>query len=654
MKKILILILCLTSAIATINAQNYTHEFGKFSSEEFQMKKYDKDPSAEAVVIYDIGTSFFTRDDDGFKLIFERKMKIKIFNKAGLKWAQQSIPFYEENSRAEIIVDLKGNTYNYENGQVKISALDPKNSYNEKYSEHWFDKKFAMPDVKEGSVIEIYYRVVSPYLFNLRSWEFQCAIPTIYSEYTTKMIPFYEYVYIIQGTNKFDTFKTYTESSSTSPLGLITYDDVVYFFSMKDVPAFKDESFITTSDDYIIKLDFQLAAIHHPGGANQSIMSTWQKLSEEMIDDASFGKYMNNCKKKGKEITDTMNIASKSLTDKAKHIEHFIKTNFNWNGKSDKFATKNVKDLLASKTGNCADINLLLAGLLNSAGIEAYPVLISTRDHGKIKLDYPFQHFFNYVLVSAKIDSSTVLLDATDPFSNFGEIPSRCINEKGLVIQKSKAEWLSLKSNSTSTRTFNIDLNLTQGKDSIKQKYRLVTSGFEAIDYRERFTSSYKDLKSDLYGPNSTPGDTLFPLNLKQIEKPFEISFNKKNVAETIEDKIIISPFCNFALSKNPLTQPTRNYPVDIIYKKSTRFQTTIAIPNGYELLSKPLDMNVNNSLVKAVFLTDIQSDGLIKIIGNYEFKKEVYEISDYSELKKYFKMIVDKFNEKIIISKKV
>lgn len=654
MKKIVMLILCLTSAILTIKAQNYTHEFGKFSSEEFQMKKYDKDPSAEAVVIYDIGTSFFTRDDDGFKLIFERKMKIKIFNKAGLKWAQQSIPFYEENSRAEIIVDLKGNTYNFENGQVKISALDPKNSYNEKYSEHWYDKKFAMPDVKEGSVIEIYYRVVSPYLFNLRSWEFQCGIPVIYSEYTTKMIPFYEYVYIIQGTSKFDTFKTYNETSSTSPFGLITYDDVVYFFSMKDVPAFKDESFVTTSDDYIIKLDFQLAAIHHPGGVNQSIMSTWTKLSEEMIDNASFGKYMNNCKKKGKEITDTMKIASKSLTDKAKYIEHFVKTNFNWNGKSDKFATKSVKDILASKTGNCSDINLLLAGLLNSAGIEAYPVLISTRDHGKIKLDYPFQHFFNYVLISAKIDSSTVLLDATEPFSNFGEIPSRCINEKGLVIQKNKTEWVSLKSNSTSTRTYNLNLNLTQGKDSIQQNCKLVTTGFEAIDYRERYTSSYKDLKSDLYGQNASPSDTLLPLNLKQIEKPFEITFNKKNVAETIEDKVIISPFCNFALSKNPLTQPTRNYPVDIIYKKSNKFQTSIAIPNGYELVSKPLDMNINNNLVKAVFMTDIQSDGHINIVGNYEFKKDVYDISDYAELKKYFKMIVDKFNEKIVISKKV
>lgn len=654
MKKIVILILCFTSAILTINAQNYTHEFGKFSSEEFQMKKYDKDPSAEAVVIYDIGTSFFTRDDDGFKLIFERKMKIKIFNKAGLKWAQQSIPYYEENNRAEIIVELKGNTYNYENGQVKISALDPKNSYNEKYNEHWFDKKFAMPDVKEGSVIEIYYRVVSPYLFNLRSWEFQCGIPTIYSEYTTKMIPFYEYVYIIQGTNKFDTFKTYTVSSSTSPFGLITYDDVVYFFSMKDVPAFKDESFITTSEDYIIKLDFQLATIHHPGGANELIMSTWPKLSEEMIDHASFGKYMNNCKKKGKEITDTMKIASKSQTDKAKYIEHFVKSNFNWNGKSNKFATKNVKDILSSKTGNCADLNLLLAGLLNSAGIEAYPVLISTRDHGKIKLDYPFQHFFNYVLVYAKTDSSTVMLDATDPFSNFGEIPSRCINEKGLVIQKGKAEWLNLKSNSTSTRTFHIDLKLTQGKDSIKQNCRLVTTGFEAIDYRERFTSSYKDLKSELFGLNANPNDTLSPLNLKQIEKPFEIAFDQQNLAETIEGKIIISPFCGLAISKNPLTQPTRNYPVDITYKKSTRFQTSIAIPNGYKLLSQPLDMNVSNNLVKITFTTEIQSDGHINVTGNYEFKKDVYDTSDYIELKKYFKMIVDKFNEKIVLSKEV
>lgn len=654
LQKFLTLILFLTITFQLTIAQNYTHEFGKFSNEDFQLKQYAKDPSAEAVVIYDIGKSYFTRDDNGFELVFERKMKIKILTKAGLKWAQISIPYYIENNKAEAIEKLEGNTYNYENGQVRISALDPKNTYKEKYNDHWFDKKFAMPDVKEGSVIEVNYKIISPYLFNLRNWEFQKEIPVIYSEYTTKMIPFYEYIYILQGSEKLDNFKSYAEVSSSSPFGTIKYDDMVYNYLMKDVPAFKDESFITSSGDYTIKLDFQLAAIHFPNGATQAIMTTWPEMCKEMNDNSSFGKYLNNCKKKATELIDTMQISSKSSTEKAKRIERFVKTNFNWNGKSDKYATKNVKDFLTSKTGNCADINLFLAGMLNSAGIEAYPVILSTRDHGKIKLDYPFQHFFNYVMVLAKIDSSSVLLDATEPLSNFNEIPSRCINDKGLVIQKNKVEWVNLQSKTISNKIYNFKIQLTQGNDSIIQDSRLTTTGFEAIDYRRQFSTSYKDLKADLLGNNALNADTLLPVDLNQIEKPFEINFKNKAIAETIEDKIIILPFCNFTLSKNPLKKPTRNYPVDFIYKKSIKFQTTITIPDGYKLMTKPIDMKINNGVVRIIYITDIQTKGFINVIGNYEFKKDVYDISEYTEIKKYFDMIVGKFNEGLVLKKEI
>ena len=62
------------------------------------MKKYDKDTSAEAVVIYDIGESYFADNDNGFDVVFQRKTKIKIFNKAGLRWAQFEIPYYIGNN----------------------------------------------------------------------------------------------------------------------------------------------------------------------------------------------------------------------------------------------------------------------------------------------------------------------------------------------------------------------------------------------------------------------------------------------------------------------------------------------------------------------------------------------------------------------------
>jgi len=56
-----------------------------------------------------------------------------------------------------------------------------------------------MPDVRIGSVIEYSYKILSPYIFNLRNWAFQNTIPVMYSEYSTSMVPFYDYVSNLQG-----------------------------------------------------------------------------------------------------------------------------------------------------------------------------------------------------------------------------------------------------------------------------------------------------------------------------------------------------------------------------------------------------------------------------------------------------------------------
>lgn len=645
-------LMCFIGLVQLAVAQNYVHEFGKYSNEEFQLQRYDKDPSAEAVVLYDIGSSEFIQTDNGLEIYFERRTKIKILSKAGLKWAQISIPYYESDNKYEEISDLKGNTYNFENGVIRSTALNPKNAYIEKYNEHWNEKKFAMPDVKEGSVIEVAYKIKSPYIFNFRNWDFQSKIPVIYSEYTTKMVPFYEYQYILQGASKFDEFKSYVDTGLSKRFANVTYQDMVYFYVMKDLPAFRDETFITSPNDYMVKLNFQLSAIHRPTGSTETIMSTWPKLSAEMIDDENFGKYLKSCKKKGKEITDTMHLASKTNIDKIKLIDHFVKSKFNWNGISDKYASKSVKDFMVSKTGNCTDINLFLTGMLNAAGIEAYPVILSTRGHGKIKSDYPFLHFFNYVVVLANIDSVSVLLDATDPFSNFTEIPPRCINDKGLIIEKNKEEWVSLKSNPVSSILYDFNMHLTNNKDSVTQNCKIITTRYEALDYRNRYTFSYKKLKENLLGNNALSTDTIKAIDLYRIENPFEIDFNYKTSLEKIEDKIVVAPFSDYIITENPLKQSYRNYPVDFTYKKLYKYQSTIEIPKGYKLLSVPENLILNNKMIRIIYVTDILDNGSVKVIGTYEFMKDEFAPIEYLELKNYFSKIIDKFNEKVVFVK--
>jgi hypothetical protein len=290
--------------------------------------------------------------------------------------------------------------------------------------------------------------------------------------------------------------------------------------------------------------------------------------------------------------------------------------------------------------------------MLNAQGIEAYPVILSTRSHGKLRINYPFAHFFNYVVVTAKIDSSSILLDATQPLSNFAEIPSRCINDKGFIIQKDKEEWVNLKSNAVAGIEYHLDLKPDPDKDSLSQTCRLITTGYEAIAFRNKFSTTYKELKDNILGNNSLSADTIKATDLYKIEKPFEINFNKNIALESIEDKMIISPFWNLPIVENPLKQSVRNYPIDFTYKRSYKYQSTISIPVGYKLLTKPENLNIDNEMVRIIFTADIQNTGTIKVTGVYEFRKVVYGSTDYMNLKFYFNKIVDKFNEKVVLIK--
>ena len=641
--------------VKSVNAQNFTHEFGKYTGEEFLMDHYPKDPSAEAVVIYDIGTTYFKLADDGYYLIFERRTKLKIFNKSGLKYAQFEIPFYIQDHSDENIQELEGNTYNFENGNLRVSPLNLKNTYTEKASENWSVRKFAMPDVKEGSVIEVRYKIASPYFFNFRSWKFQSKIPVIYSEYVTRMIPFYEYRYVLQGDNKFDSYREYEEVDLEKSYEAITYHDMIYEFIMRNVPAFKDESFITSPEDYLLKLDFQLSAFHHLRGANIHIMTTWEKLITYFLEDDSFGKYLKAAQKKSVEITDTMKLTGKSNLQKVEYIDKYLKSNFNWNQIYGKFSSKNVKDFLKTKTGNSADLNLFYAGILNSAGIEAYPVLISTREHGKIKLNYPFQHFFNDVIVVAKIEGRYILLDATEPLSRFNEIPAQCLNDRGLIVMTNKEnfEWIDLKSRVNSDITYNINLSPDLKNDSINGSFSISSTGYDAIDSRKKFVRNPKEYKLAFSMINPVLSDSLESENLNELNIPFKIKFKSNLVIDRVEDKILISPFCNFNITDNPLKQVFRNYPVDMNYKRSKTFVTLLILPDGYVLYNKPADLSIDNEDIKILYHVEQSDNHSIMITGSYDFKKDVYEIASYPNLKKYFDKIIGKFNEKILLIKK-
>ncbi len=634
----------------SLEAQEFSREYGKIGKEAIMMDHYAPDDSATAVVLFDIGKSHFARTENSFDVIFERTTRIKVLSDAGIKWADVQIPYYQEGGIYEKVYEMEGSTYNFEDGILNLTPLDLTNVYDEKLNERWNVKKFAMPNVKKGSVIEFRYKIYSQYMFNLRDWEFQWEIPVLYSEYEVRMIPFYEYTWLLQGSDKFSYQDSYEDRGLQRQFGPITFHDMVNKYVMEKVPAFRDEEFISSKDDYLMKIDFQLSKIIHMNGTEEDVITTWPALVDEMIKSTYFGKYLKKSEKLAAKQDIITSLAGKSEQVRFDEIMNYVKSNFNWNNINSADAIKSPDDFLKDKFGNSSELNLFLAGSLRAAGIEAYPVLISTRSHGKIKYDYPYLSFFNYVLVEAIVNGKPVLVDGTNPLIANSRIPVNCINDRGLVVEKGNPKWVDLECHIPSEMNTYLEINVSNLE--LNATIMKTASEYEALNIRSNCGEDVDDIKEQVIDKTYNLIDSTISIkNVDDISKPYTLSYRISNASQILGEKIYVAPFLNETLKTNPLRQKYRTYPIDMIYPVKRTFSSTIKVPEGYTADFLPETTSYKNDFIE--FNYRVMNDGNTVIVSfDYYFKESVYSSRDYDKIKFYLNEIVKKGNEKVVLKK--
>lgn len=634
-----------------VPGQDFPKELGKICNEEYELKQYSQDKNAEALVLFDIGKSYFVRTESSFDVVFERTTRVKIFSEAGIKWAEVKIPFYQEGNIYENVYDLEAYSYNYENGHIIKTPVNLSNTFDEKISNYWNIKKFAIPNVKEGTIIEYKYKINSQYIFNLRDWEFQWKIPVLYSEYEVKMIPFYEYSWLLQGANKFDSQTSYVDKGLSRQFGPITFNDMVHKYIMKDVSAFDDEEYITSINDYIIKLDFQLSKINYFNGAKVDIITTWENMNKELLKHKDFGKYIEKSEKLATKLLNIDSLKLKTDKERFETVMEYVKGNYNWDKNIGKYTSKTPGKFVEERYGSCADINLFTIGLLNASGIVAKPVLISTRENGKIKYDYPFTHFFNYVIILANVGGDNILTDATEILSLNDRIPTRCINDKGLIIQKDKIEWIGLECFFPSKIITDTQIKIINNA-VINSSITKNATEYDALYYRDNYTDNIETIKKKLETKGYLIIDSTIMVQNQYIkDKPYILSYNQTSKPEIVNEKIYVSPFLNETFSDNPLKQKERTYPIDLIYPQKRIYNSSVLIPEGYKVDYLPSEQMIDNQLFELTY--SINSDeNQINITFVYYLKESVYPATEYSKIKSYFNEIVKKGIEKIVFTK--
>lgn len=670
MKKITILLLLISSQI--IYAQKY--ELGKVTKEELEQTNHPTDSSAVAAILFNKGKTYFQYDQEkGFLLITEVETKIKIYKKEGLDWANKEVALYIGESDKEKVEFSKAYTYNLEKDKIEKTKLKSEGEFNEITNKNWAKKKIVMPNAREGSIIEYKYVLRSPFYSTFPYWHFQNSIPVDYSEYKTQIPEYFYYTAHKSGwifpnevkskqANKI--ILTSNDRDSNSPSRYVknttfNREEINYIenhvtYTLENIPAIKEESYVNNITNYAVKVQHELSQTRFPNSPFKSYSITWENVAKNIYDSENFGSEL----KKSGYFEDEINkllLNKTSQEDKINAIYEFVKDKVKWDNYNGIYCDKGVKKAYNERTGNVAEINLMLTAMLRHAGFEANPVLVSTRSNG-ISI-FPSRTAFNYVIAAVELDNKIFLFDATSKFSTQNILPLRAINWMGRLIKKdgtSVAVDLFSKEISTENTTI---ISKIDEEGNITGKTREQKFHYNAYLYRE----NNNDLSNEQYQENLEKKrkgieiDELSITNKNDINQPIveTYSFASNRFVEIIGERIYFSPMLFFELSENPFKLDKREYPIEFDYPFRETYNITITIPDGYTVESLPLSANLVLEKNYGFFKFRLSnSSNTIQLACSLEITNVIIPSQDYVTLKLFFKEIVTKQSEKIVLKR--
>lgn len=687
MHSILNLVLCSVLCVSPVFAQKkeLKTKFGKLSKEEIEMKAYDPDPAAAAVVLFDKAyLDHNYAENTGWVQEFNRHIRIKIFRKEAYPLADVAIFFFNKWQK---ISDLKAVCYNVENGKIVETELDKDNVYDEKLTRTRMLRKFSIPAVKEGSIIEYKFKINDENVYGIPDWTFQrVSVPTIWSEYEADVPTFIDYTKMSRGWTPFtlaeeeQTSKSLNFNVSERSEGRVTTTSIQnvkieyalkrLHFIQENVPALKLESFVASPEDYLAQINFDIRAVYNTSvvpsgntyqlvnGTYKSYNNTWISLGREMLEDA-YDEVLSAKKYTG-DAAEQCTAGKTVPADKTLAIYEYIGKNFTVKDLDNVWLSQSMESLTKDRKGTPTDLNILFINMLRRAGVNAWPVLLSTRSHGRIHPVRVSSDGFNRVIAAVdQGEKSPVLMDVSAFPYPPGLLDEEDLNNEGLLLKSAEdVNWMPLQNKTGARQAMVGDFNLLP-EGGLTGTVTLSENGYGAVDKRrhlqqkgaaEMLQAAFKDWTSE---GKMTEIKVEGGENWHDFAMKLNFKFETSAYLSAGGNKLYLTPDLGLCLRENPFKNPERKFHIDLGTPREENYVFTFNIPAGYKVEEqpKPFKLAFGDNALTFDYLLAVTPEQ-IKVNIKNKIKKPYIDVAEYEHLRRYFSELVAKMGDQIVLSK--
>ena len=605
------------------------------SQDELKMSSLPEAPGASAVILY----RQVDRDDNAKTGNEQNYVRIKILTEEGRKYADVEIPYFPEQAN---IVGLRARTIRPDGSIAMFEGKAYDKTIVKARNVKYLGKTFTLPDVQVGSIIEYRYTedMAENYVYNSK-WILSDELFTKQAKFSLRP-------------NKDFALRW------SWPIGLPAgvqppkQEPASQLVKMEanNIPAFQIEDYMPPENELKYRVTFEYSERTAESDPARFWKQQGKTLNSQVESFLGKKKDLEQAVSQMVSPSDAPEVKAQKIYTRVQQLKNTSfaveKTDQEQKREQAK-AIKTAADLLRAGGGDGRDITWVYLGLVRAAGIEAYPVWVSSRDQYFFNAKAMSINELNANVVLVKLNGKDVFCDPGTAFAPFGLLPWNETGAIGLRLDKDGGGFVQtgLPGSPDSVVERKADLKMSED-GTLSGKVTMTFSGLEALRRRiEERNEDEADRKQ--YMENQLKEFVPVGIEAELTNKPEWNSSSPTLVAEyslkvpgwaTAAGHRALVPVGLFSASEKQLfTHKDRVHPIYFQFPCQRKDDVTIELPLSWKVTTIP-PSKLQDSKAVVYDLKITNENGVLHMTRLLRNDLLVIEQKQYPSLQGFFQIV--------------